>query len=508
MKNVQRISTLFLLGAMVFLLAACNPPAGSDSDTAGAFPSGLSVASPTAYQASAGGIASRAVGGYASEYEVEVAEIDALLSATSTSSCGFEPAEFLSSAVNAACYGPSIAYQNHPDGADAAGSPPTLPGGDVGMWLEADATSGNACAADQLDSRLTGISRRASASLKGLASMVCVALASGETLPAAGGSLDLLTQMNALGVTDTSFTTATLTHSTDSSGDDVYAYSLAFNYTPGSSDYDIGVAMSHTPNGSTSGLFKGRMTYHVNNDAGTDSNGYCAGAGISDNASLVYDRTASALNLEMRSGRYCGEEDGLNASNVMDPTPYDAATATGGWAENFNKLTASFDPDDLAGDYVYAWQAGKGDSHSRVFNAHVSNDSSTGIPTVEAFFGFGNAMDSFSGNIEGMICNWAGPGNSHTPIDAVQHQVASLNTTTGVFDASTSALAYAPANNCIQGGGSFTFDINGDGTLDGGDDVTGLASSHSLLTLNDIDVNGEWDEIEAVVSLPSTPTYP
>jgi hypothetical protein len=88
-----------------------------------------------------------------------------------------------------------------------------------------------------------------------------------------------------------------------------------------------------------------------------------------------------------------------------------------GWANNFSIFRADFNPVNNAGTYAYSWQAGAGDSHSRVLNVGIAGpDALQG----DAWFGFGQSLLSgaeLAGTINGFICNWAGPGADHSLIE-------------------------------------------------------------------------------------------
>ena len=108
-----------------------------------------------------------------------------------------------------------------------------------------------------------------------------------------------------------------------------------------------------------------------------------------------------------------------------------------GWANNFNFARYQLNINTGAGEYQSAWQAGRGDGCG--------------------YFGFGSDIASSTGvgTIDGMICNWTGPGNTKTTQSLVQQQCMNLNTTSGIYesDGSTSgstrlAISYAPTNSC------------------------------------------------------------
>jgi len=220
----MRLSIFYIPLLTVTLLAGCLDDGSSTSTsttaTSTAFPSGLAVSSPTdvvaadATPALAAGIAvkptlwarvsdwlvgtAHAASGKVPRYTWATLRIDALLNGTITASTTFTPELFLTTDTNAGCFGPTLDYSNHPD--DTIPDSGQLPSGDLGIWTETDATSGHACAAAELNSRMRGIGWRSNMALMGLASMIEELTASATALPSAGGTVDATTLMNGLGV--------------------------------------------------------------------------------------------------------------------------------------------------------------------------------------------------------------------------------------------------------------------------------------------------------------------
>ena len=105
------------------------------------------------------------------------------------------------------------------------------------------------------------------------------------------------------------------------------------------------------------------------------------------------------------------------------------------------------------------------------------------------YFGFGSDISSQAdfGTIDGMICNWAGPGHTmpRNPVTAVQRQCFSLDTTSGAYqpDATRQNIRYAPTNDCDSSG----FDSLGNpfSYTDGTTTVTGSVA-HDLFPAADM----------------------
>ena len=123
-----------------------------------------------------------------------------------------------------------------------------------------------------------------------------------------------------------------------------------------------------------------------------------------------------------------------------------------------------------AGHYSYSWQAGVNDSHSRVLNVGLNDfDPMDGV----AWYGYGQSFDNGAqdaGQINGFICNWAGPGNNHTLLNMAQRQSLIYSAATDQFVVSDggSNITYAPTVACVYSsdeGGSFLYDRDLDGEL-------------------------------------------
>lgn len=496
MKRNFRVS---MISAGIFGLAACMGGGGSSDstsddstiDTSSAFPAGLAVSSPTARtNASLRVGATTAVAD--SEYEQAITQIASLLSNTGDPAVLFKAQLLLQGNGNANCYGPSMAYSNHPEGGGGSG---TFPGGDLGIWKEAE-DNGEACAAAELNQQLAGVSTRSIMGLMGLAGMISVVKSDSLTLPTAGNTLTMTTNMNNAAIPDVTFSSATLSLSADGS---TWSYNLAFAYDDSGTARDIVLTLAHIP-GATAFEYEGLFSYRVDVPA---MGGNCTGApaGATTNGTLFYKRNSDTnLQINAREGGYCGEGvtgataadatvTGGSVFQLLDPSvTYNsrpgapATTTSNGWGNNFNMFAAQFNPNTLAGDYVYAWQAGSGDSNSRTFQLHMNSGAADG----EAYFGFGDWVGTTDGSIGGMICNWAGPGNVHDPMAPyAQRQSIQFATDKFVVGGTGSDITYAPTTTCLyDGSGTFDYDRDISGSLTGTDTVIVRSSGASGAELN------------------------
>lgn len=476
-NNKFRLSVMAaaVLGMTGCLGGGSSKDSSNTTTTTAKFPSGLAVASPTARSTNSPRMAAKAVSassGGGSQYAWATQKISDLLNGTAAAKDVFDASLLTRSGGNADCYGPTMAYTGHPGGSPASGQ---LPSGDLGIWKESD-TSGTVCAAAELNQQLNGVSSHAIMGLMGLASMISVAKAASLTIPSAGSSLNLLSAMNAAGIDDVTFTAATLALSSDGK---TWTYTLALDYTDMAKVRAISLNLSHVP-GATDNQYKGMLTYRVDSDAMGGNCGMVSDATI--NGTLYYDRTsASNLLVNAREGGYCNN--GVTGATIadadvdttgtylfLDPAAtYDSITKTNGWANSFSVFSGKFNPGTQEGDYVYSWQAGKGDSNTRTFQMHMDADAATG----EAYFGFGDAISSSDGSILGMICNWAGPGNNHTPLDYAQRQSIEFDGAKFIVGSSGSDITYSPTTSCAYEGtpAGFYYDRDQNNTADSSDKV-------------------------------------
>ncbi len=486
MQHYGLRSFFFLIGlALVFAGCTSSKTPGTTGGTGGtaqqstasAFPANLAVASPldfqepgTAATTSQLTAVSRSVlrssNTPQNAYTRAVERINAVLNGTTPIKDVFTPRLFYTQERDAACYGPELAYVDHPDASlPNAG---TLPSGDLGIWAEIT-SSGEACAAAQLNARMQGVRDRSYIALMSVASMVRVYIDAGNTWPddvTPGTTVDLTAAMNALGISDTVFHNATMT--LDTAGQQ-WTYTLDFTYSGSGTAYDISLTLIHVAG--SSDTYEGLLTYTA--DYTFDPPGSCPTTDVTLNGSLHYLKYSdNDMRLQSRSVQTCGH--GTTALTQPLSNIYPGTAITAGmvvnpdptlWGNNFSQFTASFDPNDLGGQYSFVWQAGPFDPNSRILDVGLEAGTSG-----EAYFGFGDRVDTPSdGSIRGFICNWAGPGHNNTLQDYAQRQHLTLNPTTNQYEptnAAASDITYAPTNSCMyDGSGSFLYDRDLDGDL-------------------------------------------
>lgn len=492
------------VAVLPLLLAACNGATGTGSsstdsstetEASTAFPSSLAIASPLNYSVSSSSsvsnlrMATSGSGTATSAYSSASATLSAILSSGSSSVCTFDAEDFLAIATDADCFGPNISYEDHPDSSSTGAG--QLPSGDLGLWTETDATSGDACAAAQLNKRMEAMEAKGNAAIQALATMICAANTAGTSLPATTSSstTNLTTEMTALGLSSLSFINAEVSYDVTAGA---YSYVLAMDYTDGSSTtHRIGVNMTHIP--TSASVFEGTISWLADD---TFSGGNCGSSNVTHNGSIQYESVSSTeVNYEVRNGMFCEHgSDGRDSNYLVDPSDKLTSTNTTGWGNSFSIFTVNFDPTTMDGDFAYTWQAGPQDDNSRSFNVNISNSGVDGL----AFFGYGDDIDSTDGSIDGFICNWAGPGSNHTIIEYAQYQQVELDITTGAINPVSSNIGYAPTVSCEYDGlSTFVYDTDIDGDLS--DEDPTLAVANDLLAGSDIDLDGV-DTIEEVIT--------
>lgn len=450
------------------------------------FPQSLMVSAPTEVDSvdTLTRSAPRAISyhGYATQ------RIDQLLAGSTPLRDVFNTENFFRLANNATCFGPELKYANHPDGSGASG---TLPTGDLGLWTEKNGTTNEACSAAQLNAQMNGVRSRNFAGLSVLASLIDALYTKGESLPLDGETKTLTTEMNAKSIANTHFTLARLSRTGNQ-----YLYEVKMVYSglrgddTSAQDYEIALTLAHTPD--STGNYVGNMTYQIQDKY---QGGTCASSSSSaffrmaHKGSLTYEKqAANHFVLDAREAQYCSDTldaSALSSANQLSATSAYSSSTPSGWSDNFRWFKAAFNQTDLAGHYAYTWQAGPNDSNSRVLNvglnpSSLSDETGTLNADGEAWYGYGGSLSSSAttvGQINGFICNWAGPGGTGTLLEKAQRQFISKGTT-GFYEPVTggSNLTYAPTNSCFYSGGSFQYDRDLNGTLDSADIVKVVAS--------------------------------
>lgn len=445
------------------------PPVDDTTDARAAFPMGITVASPLS--PTGGTFRGESTG---LSYFTAVEWITRILDGRVEASQSVDGYRFFTLPYDAPCYGPQLGYEDHPDGDD--GSPPfgsdhpLLPGGDLGIWRETT-DSGQACAAAQLNARMQDIENQGSAALSFVAAMVQAYSSTGATWPddvEVASTVDLTEPLDDLGIAGVAITQASMTRDVNGR---TWRYSLEMEVDDLGDDRTVFVDLAHYADPET-GLFEGILTWSVEDELYPPGN--CGSTEMTRNGSMHYRLAAEGdLRLQARQAIFCGHGPaGYHASVDSDVLSGSAIDPSSSWANTFTVFTGEFDPETLAGRFTYVWQAGPGDSHSRILMVGLD----AGAETGEAYFGYGHSVETTDGSVQGFICNWAGPGNSHALQPYAQRQHMTKDVTSGFYvptNEGASDITYAPTNPCTyDGSGTFRYDRDLDGALDDEDATT------------------------------------
>ncbi len=391
----------------------------------------------------------------------------------------FDPADILAPSPDADCYGPVLAYGDHPDFQGGPGSADSeLPVGDVGLWTADEGTTGEACAAAQLNARVAGVQSRIFSALAFTGVLLRAADQNGIAEPAVGDSIDVSDELEALAASpdDPSKSPAITTASYERIDAATSKYTLVYqdgSAASGDPSNVIELTHSETDEDTFDGFLYFRSTQEDTmqqncvKDTGDNPNSPqddTAETLVTYNGTLLFNVDGDDVTLEFRYGGYCGEDvdalasasglELLDPANAIDPSsPSNLASTLNGWGNNFEVFAADFDKSTMVGQYVYAWQAGYQDAAGRSLQVTIGEGGLGG----QAYFGYTDDMvaaQSLSDlALVGTYCNWAGPQgaamtNQRTGLlrAGVQRQNLNRDTAGDVFAATASNITYAPVH--------------------------------------------------------------
>lgn len=425
---------------------------GGGTPSAGAFPQGLAVASPTASlgmpalppgttaiaRGHDGLAAAREAMAGASlmpgkPYAVKQAELAAMVAGLDCDlvlgpvAYGFNPM----------CYGPWLDYQNHPDAPMGMATDGQLPSGDLGLWIESD-PGGQACASVKLNALVDEVALKVDWGLYLAANLQCTMVVDGVAMPDPGAEVDATAAVAAsLGASNPGVTVgrAVVARQDDDAGRSVYRYEIELSVDQGGpTPVAMTSTMVHSADLVDAADYRGRVWSRFDHTGPADE---------SYAYSLAYAQDATGLRYDLQGASYAaGAADPFDADGAMD-----FGVAFQGGA---TRAAVALDPSTGSADLVFAWQAGMFDGAARVFNVGIDFDAPDhGVGC--GFFGFGPPFDAggaSAGSIDTFICNWAGPGNQHAgEIGWAQKQCMETDAS-GLFVATESRIAYAPVNDC------------------------------------------------------------
>ena len=469
----MRFTHLCIIISMAMMFAACakkddssssSTTTTTDSSMVTAIPSNLSVSSNTE---SGSSVSSRTAGrSFASEinddndpkkHKDKVARLKAVLNSTDIGQCHKAIPKKMkgSGGKYVSCYGPDLVYVNHPSDNSTDG---TLPGGDLGIWTAYnDNTTQEACAVGQMNLLMDKIGRKVDLAMGITAMMICAAKNDGLTKPTIDGdALDVtasVAKTKISGRGGMKVSEATLKRSkVASTGKIKYTSKLEGSFTYNSTQQKFKIKFQHVPDtDSTSSGATGEGLVQMWQDGVSATDGNCGSDPYDVVTSVAYKNTSDNLSFRAVKAKFANS---MTKNEFFDSTgevvgTSSADNSSAGWCADFNVVRANIDKNGF-GKVGYAWQAGKSDGYTRTFNiktVYNSADNQTG----NAFFGFNPHPDNGSyrsTNIDRMICNWAGPGNSKTGVAKIQRQKLSYDSTANVWKSIQDNITFAPTTSC------------------------------------------------------------
>ena len=342
------------------------------------------------------------------------------------------------------CYGPAINYVDHPNGAgapdmnqDGDNDPTTgtLPTGDVGIWTDtvngmlAGNTNQTACAAAKMNELIGKAAFNVDLATSTTAMMACAAAIDKRGLPDNDNQefdfSSLLSEANSQIVSVTTAKVKKVLLDSEVSYVTTVAGSFA-NQQYGS----FSIRVQHVP-GQNKGLMQIERPDRGDQRA----------------TSVLYEIANSTLKYQLKSALFRGHSDYYDEHGEVDMRPVDdEMNPTYGNSADAHFMIAEQNQNSGVTDLAYGWNAGGRDDHYRTFNAEISG--------AEAWAYYGYVPNTWldntpvtvdldlSENDTGVICNWAGPNNSHIPISYLQYQKMDL--VSEVWQVSTSNIKYAP----------------------------------------------------------------
>lgn len=413
------------------------------------------------------------------------------------------------STVNTQCFGPSVQYANHDDYISGPDQNGTLPSGDLGLWL-ADNTDSNGtqpCATAKLNDQLGGTRKQVRQAMLLMAGIRrLIAASSSLSMPAANATTDVQSELSsALATAAPGVNVDAATVALNNVGT-VYTYRLVLSTGSGATAKQGEIVIQHTPGASASqfaGVLQITAAQLSNDGAFGCSDEIDSGTShykIATVSTIRYDKNGTALDVGVRTASYCGAPAPSSTSYIDDIATLDgngmldlsvhlsgnSRSSVNGWRGNASRFGATMDTTTQAGDFTYLWQAGPQDDKSRAFAVHSTYNSSTETRTLDAWYAYAQAIHLTNGDLQGMICNWAGPGNSHTPLNHFQYQQATLTSSASIWSRTASHITYAPTVSC-NSSGTMTFDVDTLGGIGSGEgqnvthDLPGLTGSNATV---------------------------
>ena len=422
------------------------------------------------------------------------------------------------------CYGPNLAYQNHPDSAGGTANG-ILPRGDLGIW-EANTTAGEACIANKMNDVISSVSGEVDDAI-GIASMLaCVARLDGSALPEVGKNLDLMPAATkakqASAAMPFTFTSARMVREADHNGHPVYVTEMTYEVSPpvalpltqatnqpqnNATPAKIQkVKVKHSPFDENNETYLGKLTM-ITDFKDVAKTSVCTSTGpdmatkVRRALTILYSKSsATRIQYEMRQGKFLSgkSDDYLFDANGNAKYPdFDNGDC------NLGAEYAIFDlnPKVGTGKVAYSWLAGQSGENGRSMVVNVGINDAGDSKKGCGYYGFGDKYKTMMTSIDGLaagtstdklldrfICNWAGPGNNKNgqTYTRVQRQCIKQDSAGKFVEESTtsSKIKFSPQNSCVNNPAT-TFRVGKEVQPASSQTYTAAATTTDLLPIRD-----------------------
>lgn len=337
------------------------------------------------------------------------------------------------------CYGPSMNYSNHPDGND--GNPAQLPHGDLGLWLDTEPGGNVPCAAEKMNELVTKGLHTLDMATGSMAMMICAAAHDGLTKPTSG-ELNLKPSLDKIPNSPFSITEAKMVKLEGN------RIKTLFKASHKGSNFEFGkleITVEHDEDSKSGSILIVRPSETGTGDTRATSARY---RNNPDNEKELQIIMRSALFQNGNPVQLTADQQVVLGGVSGDPL--------GDKVSDSHFMVGYFNTSTKTQRLAYGWLAGGKDSHFRTFNADVKANE------ANAWYGYTPSPYTAQGTTTqlpdldlsksnaGMICNWTGPGHSHSVNNYLQHQYMTKSNGKWVLanESSDSKIRYVPVVSC------------------------------------------------------------
>ena len=163
------------------------------------------------------------------------------------------------------CYGPTVSYENHPDG--GGGPNNKFPPYDLGFWNETEGDE--ACSAAKTNDVVSNIAARVDNMIKIMGAMACAGNKAGVDLPGVGEELDLTSTIaDQVSVTGLAVSSAILERLADSDTNEVYRSTLSVATTIDENVETNTLVLTHIKTSEDGSTYQGKLRFKMSDEDG------------------------------------------------------------------------------------------------------------------------------------------------------------------------------------------------------------------------------------------------